>query len=385
MPAYMHMGHDTENLIDEQALAFQGIILSPVNREPEFLLKFMKKLRTKTTCEVILDPQLYFPRGKRGCVNKQPYFPSDFESVDVASPAWWGHIVGSLADYAIKLNIDLVAFPTIHPRIWDDGYFNTCVKSSNELNKILSKTSIKVFTTVLVNTSQLADEKFVLWTASLVTGQITSGFYLVLSGDVDPRRELNDSEEILGIMRLIRELRRTKLPVIVSHCASDMILFRAAGATACATGKFFNLRRFTKSRYNEPDGGGGQLPYWFEHSLLSFIRESDILRLKQGGFDNLVCNGPSDNIWGKAILDNFQKVSYKPWLGNGWRQYLAWFSKASEELDGNDASVIVHDWLKAAENNWIELEDAEILMEEPRNNGRWLRPWRQALAKFLKS
>jgi hypothetical protein len=164
-----------------------------------------------------------------------------------------------------------------------------------------------------------------------------------------------------------------------------MILFRAAGATACATGKFFNLRRFTKSRYNEPDGGGGQLPYWFEHSLLSFIRESDILRLKQGGFDNLVCNGPSDNIWGKAILDNFQKVSYKPWLGNGWRQYLAWFSKASEELDGNDASVIVHDWLKAAENNWIELEDAEILMEEPRNNGRWLRPWRQALAKFLKS
>ena len=35
MTAYLQMGHNTENLIGEEDLEeFEGIILSPVNREP---------------------------------------------------------------------------------------------------------------------------------------------------------------------------------------------------------------------------------------------------------------------------------------------------------------------------------------------------------------
>jgi hypothetical protein len=53
-----------------------------------------------------------------------------------------------------------------------------------------------------------------------------------------------------------------------------MILWKAAGATNCATGKFFNLRRFTISRFEEPDSsGGGQLGYWFEKALLGIPSE----------------------------------------------------------------------------------------------------------------
>ncbi len=36
MSAYLQMGHDTENLVGEADLEeFRGIILSPVNREPD--------------------------------------------------------------------------------------------------------------------------------------------------------------------------------------------------------------------------------------------------------------------------------------------------------------------------------------------------------------
>lgn len=34
MPAFMQMGHDTENLIGEDGLDFSGIVLSPLNRVP---------------------------------------------------------------------------------------------------------------------------------------------------------------------------------------------------------------------------------------------------------------------------------------------------------------------------------------------------------------
>lgn len=34
------------------------------------------------------------------------------------------------------------------------------------------------------------------------------------------------------------------------------------------------------------------------------------------------------------------------------------------------------------ENRWCQLEDAHVLMEQPRNDKAWLRPWRRALAEF---
>ena len=40
MPAFMQMGHDTENLVGEEGLEkFAGIVLSPVNRFPADLVK----------------------------------------------------------------------------------------------------------------------------------------------------------------------------------------------------------------------------------------------------------------------------------------------------------------------------------------------------------
>ena len=38
--------------------------------------------------------------------------------------------------------------------------------------------------------------------------------------------------------------------------------------------------------------------------------------------------------------------------------------------------------LRTAERTWETLEDRNILMEEQRNDGRWLRPWRIALAEY---
>jgi len=149
--------------------------------------------------------------------------------------------------------------------------------------------------------------------------------------------------------------------------SSDMVLYKAAGATDCATGKFFNLRRFTKSRYEEPQEGGGQLPYWFEHSLFAFLREADLLRLLNRGYSSLIGCGHSTNHWSKTIMSQFKNNPNKPWLAYSWRHYLSWFGKTESELDVDDSANIVKRWLKTADSNWADLEDDDLLFDERRN------------------
>jgi hypothetical protein len=164
-----------------------------------------------------------------------------------------------------------------------------------------------------------------------------------------------------------------------------MILYKAAGATDCATGKFFNLRRFTKSRYDEPKEGGGQLAYWFEHNLFTFLREADILRLINMGFPQLLRGHNSSNYWANKILTQLKKKPGKAWLGLSWRQYLSWFGKTESDLTSTKCKKMVKDWLKIADSNWADLENEDLLFDERRNDGSWIRPWRQALVRFSKS
>jgi hypothetical protein len=237
----------------------------------------------------------------------------------------------------------------------------------------------------MVNMAQLVDPDTVLRIASIITSKKTAGYYLVImnTDELTPRREYADPVKLFGVMNFINEISSTKMPILVSHCSSDMLLFKAAGATHCATGKFFNLRRFTKSRYEEPAQGGGQLPYWFEQSLMAFLREGDLLRLEAEGFSNLIGTESSGNYWSQTIMENLKSEKPKPWLSLGWRQYLGWFGKTENKLIEAPAAM-VNEWLRTAEKNWISLEDAPVLMDEARNNGTWLRPWRQALTKFAK-
>jgi len=382
MSTYLQMGHDTENLVGGKDLdEYKGIILSPINREPGSLVSDIERFRKKGEYDIVFDPQLYFPRSLRGHLYKHPYYPSDIDTADLSSDSWWDTIVSSLSKFSQELKVNAVASPVICPKVWSDDYFTRCVDTSRILAESLDGTGVRVLTTVMVHVSQLIDE-LVLRIASIISGVDTSGYYIVLVNDVEPRREFSDPDELFGIMSLIKELEGTGKPLLMSHCSSDMLLFKAAGASHCATGKFFNLRRFTKSRYDEPAAGGGQLPYWFEHSLIAFLREADVLRLQKEGYGKLLCTLESGNYWSEPILENFKASPPSSWLALGWRQYLSWFGKT--ELLLAQHPELTREWLRTAEQNWRDLEDNDILFDEARNDGKWIRPWRQSLSRFMK-
>jgi hypothetical protein len=349
MATYLQMGDNTENLVGEAGLdKFQGIILSPVNRKDFELKGDVVDYHVKDKYDVVLDPQLYFPRSARGHLSSQPYFDAGMDTADLSSEAWWSERVVALAKFAKDLGVDAVASPVVQPTTWQDDYFVKCAETSQKLSGELSNAGARVLTTVMVNFNQMAEGDAALKIASIISEAEPSGYYLVIVSEAEPRKEFSADAQLAGIMTLIGELEATKRPVVVSHCSSDMLLYKAAGASHCATGKFFNLRRYTRSRYDEPSKGGRQIPYWFEHHLLAFLRQEDVARLIRRGYNNLIGGLASTNFWSQSLLDKFNSPDTEKLVKYSWLQYLCWFGETEFAMSQGDARALASEWLRTA-------------------------------------
>ena len=379
MSAYHQMGHDSENLLWEPELGgFRGAILSPVNYEMQKISSQIVWAREQENFTSIFDPQLYVPNSERETLREWPYFPADVDTADRSSEAWWNTVLDSIVDVCAEIRPTAVCSPAVLPSTYPDEYFATLVTVGDQLASRLRGTSIRAIQTAVVALPEISAPGRAMTLASILSRSRTGVVYLVLVSQIEPRRELMEVEELKGAMRLISALRDAGIEVIVGFSSSDVILWKAAGASHCATGKFFNLRRFTRTRFDEPPGsGGGQLPYWFEESILSFLRQSDIARVLPLDLPRL---GTSTNPFENRILSQIAEDPSRAWLAIAWRQFMRWFSDVEERIGTNriDAAAL----LRNADNNWTVLDTADVFMEERKNKGDWIRPWRRALAEY---
>lgn len=384
MAAYLQMGHDSENLVGVSGLeGFAGLVLSPVNRSEAELSKHLSEFRKKGNFDAIFDPQLYCPQSERGQLPKHRYFPQDLDTADITSSKWWQNLIKKLVAEAQSLNVDAVCSPVVLPSKYSPEYYVSSGEAFSILAEELGDRSIRPVQTVCVSLKDLAEPNDALRIASIISSRKPPLCYIVVEADTPPRQEIELAPNLFSLMVLVSTLEKSGCQTLVSHCSSEMLLMKAAGASNCASGKFFNLRRFSRSRFDEQqDSGGGQLPYWFEQGLLGFLRVADIARLRRSGFGDFLGVGASGNAFANQILEQFANAPDKPWLALSWRQYLAWFELAEQQLSVAEAPIIVSGWLKEAEQRWEQLDAKDVLLEERRNDGRWIRPWRQALGDF---
>ncbi len=257
------------------------------------------------------------------------------------------------------------------------------VNVCNDLLARLESQNVDVFQTVLVNLSELSDADRPLQIASIVSRTNADEIYLIFVSSVIPRRELTVVDELAGAMRLVSSLDRSDLKVTVGFCSSDVLLWKTAGASSCASGKFFNLRRFTRQRFEEPTAeGGGQLPYWFEEGLLAFLREGDVLRVRK---QDLISDASKRNPFCLEILTLIDEArqthtDLEPWLRLSWRQFLFWFADVEARLNGD--MIAAGDLLTDADGNWKKLDKAKVFMEERDNDGTWIRDWMNVINEF---
>jgi hypothetical protein len=376
MSVYHQMGHQSDNLIScHDLFGYAGAILSPVNYDQSGISRVIDNCRNLDNFETIFDPQLYFPRTEREKLRNWSYFPSDVDTADFSSLNWWVRLTNAISDTIDQLHPDSVCSPVLVPRTFSNEYFDLCVQVSNDLLNRVSSMHVAVYQTVLVRISELADYHRVLSIASIITKTNTSQIYLIFQTDVAPRRELEDTQALMGAMLLIRTLEENGLHVLVGFCSSDIILWKEAGASNCASGKFFNLRRFTSSRWDEGDSGGGQLPYWFEESLLAFLRETDIARVARAALISETSRrNPYFNIIQGCLNDG------SSWLKYSWRQFLWWFHDIESRLRQDHENA--YNLLRLADNNWLTIESSRIFFDERQNNGSWIRQWLRAISEY---
>lgn len=367
------MGNDTANLIPALP-GFGGAIISPVNSSPADVRGHIDKWQ-HSTFSFVLDPQLYYPKSERGELRQWSYFPAELDTADLTSEDWWNAVGRRVLDVATDLGVTTVCSPAACANQYLNGYYKVMTGVANAM--VAENRGPAIWQTVLVRLSELTTKDRPREIASIVSSTKATGLYVVFLSDVPPRQEYTETEELKGAMLLIREIANAKLPVTVGFSGSEVILWRAAGAVNCATGKFFNLRRFTPGRFEDPTEGGKQVAYWFEESLLASLRESDLIRVQQR---NLLSPASLANPHAQAILERLATAPGTAWVGLGWRQYMHWFADILRRMseEGLDADALI----ASAETNWEALQDAKVFMEESRNDGRWLRPWRRALAEY---
>jgi hypothetical protein len=378
MPAFHQIGHDSENLLFEDGLGrFGGAILSPLNYGPADVAEQIRRLSLRNDFVTILDPHLYRPTSDRLCLPQWDYYPKDVDTADLNDQKWWASIIDKVAKTSIELRPTAVASPAIVPKTFPNEFYLQVVEHGNLLEAALRGCSVKPVQTVILNIADLASPARAMTIASIISRSRISDCLLVLVGSLEPRREIADPEELKGVMLLINTLESGGQNVTVGSCSSEMILWKAAGATNCATGKFFNLRRFTIARFDEPTGGGGQLSYWFEEALLAFLRQSDLLRVQAR---ELSSSASTDNAFSAQILKAIPQG--QPWVALGWRQFLFWFADAEFRL--RTGAVSAEDLVTIADTNWATIEKSKppLIMEERQNDGSWVRQWLRALVEF---
>jgi len=380
MSSYMQMGHDTENLVGAEDLNFAGIICSPINREPDKLEEKISEFREKGIFDILIDSQLYIPRTSRGKISEHSYFPDDYESADHSSENWWKNIADKLSNYVVSKDVNGVTSPIMVPKKYSSEYYSLTVKVGTHLFDNLSKTGVRAIQSCIINIDEIENTSDVMRIASIVSQTHCQEIYLIIQSNIEPRRELNTEISIKLAQQLISALEVAGKRTIIAFCSSDMLLYKAAGATSCATGKFFNLRRFTKNRFEEEESKGGQqIPYWFEEGLMAFLREADLLRLQSKGLSHIYMQGSSNNLWANEIISHLKIKPKTAWNSLGWKQYLAWFSKAEQRFGAFEKKDYIN-LLKTARNNWVELDDKNVFFDEPKNKGEWLGSWIQSVA-----
>ena len=357
-------------VVESELHRFVGAILSPVNYGPQETNEQCSRFREKiNNFDIIFDPQLYVPRTDRGQLQNWRHMPADLDSTDLSSLAWWNNVIDGIVSAVADFRPNAICSPAPFPRAFDDEYYDMLVSIGNNLAAKLNGT--RPLLTALVGLDDLGRNDRYLRVASILSKYSGDECYLVLCDNVPPRYERTDTGNLEGACRLMRLLVNAGKRLLVGCTSTEMILWKAAGVQNVASGKFFNLRRFTLGRWDDDASTGGRnISYWFEPTLLAFLREADVRRFMK---ELPICPSHRSNPYSQRILDKLKEAEYTPWLADSWRQFLYWFAQCEADL-GSDTRT-AQSLLERATATWHNITEQKLRFEEERNTGEWVRAW----------
>lgn len=360
MESYLQLGWASDNLLEESsALGFSGAIISPVDLEQSKVESRIKAC-SSLGLDFVLDPQLFIPADPVRSLSEWSFWPDVFKTQDSSDIKSWHQLADQVLECADSIGCNTIASPAILPKVFDDEYYSFFA-SVDKHARDSAPDGISVLQTVIVEADRLVDESNVYKIASLVSAHRADGYYLIFLDPQQPRPASSDVESLVNQAKLIRALRSTGARVVVGHTFVDAILFGAAGASACATGKYLNVRNFEIKRFKPPRSGGGQKTYWFEESVLNLVAVEDMTSLAADGLlsEHTLYNRYIDEVR-TCITQN------RPWLRLSWLQYLNWFSIRACSVTPNNG--LADDLLLSARKTFEKVRDERIDLHDTVND-----------------
>lgn len=373
MTAYLQLGHNSLNLLDEEDLKlYGGVVISPVNDDPTTIATRLAKIDDRDDLDIILDPQLYNPYSERGKLSSWGYFPSDFETALKDDKTWWFKRASAVLEAARELKLDAACSPAFLPKKFSDAYYSLIVSIADQMKAEGDSLGIDVLITVIVKMSDLSDPERAQQIASILTASDCDRVYLFFLEESPPKEPLRDSEALPTAVHLIR-LLSAGMRVQVAFCGHDAVMWKFAGAADVTSGKFLNLRRFTPGRWGDEESEGRQVSYWNEGSLLTLLRGDDVMRLHRAKW----YEGKSlaANPYAQQIMSILLSKSGQAWQKLSWCQYLRWLANIDAKLSSPKEAL---DYLKRCIGNWKDIEESRILLLDNWNDGLWVRVWANA-------
>lgn len=261
MKLCLQMGHGmatlANNLMEKWGEGL--VILSPRDQTVDALLASSKKIRSFGG-EVVVDPQFYMPRANHHRLKNHSYWPAAYATADVIGDDVKQMINGLLTDYNTPLGTSFFILPGCFAKKIDDQW---CAYHKSIIDYGHSKiTDKQIFATVALSYEVIQSEDEIHKLLECISTWNVDGFYIVPER---PRSDYltQDPVWLLNLMDLCSSLYHIKKRVIVGYSNHQMFPLVLAGVEGIASGNWMNVRNFSLTRFDNPDGSDMRNSVWY--------------------------------------------------------------------------------------------------------------------------
>ena len=394
------MGHHTRNLAVDPVISmmYAGAIMSPVNEKPEDVRALCAAFQA---LETVFDPQLYNPDSDRGQLREWNYFADAKElATDNFSLDRWIRAAKAITQECIPLGHNAICSPVAASDATDED-LGSAVLVGDALAEELRGSELQGLQTAFVRPSTLSGEGRPETVASILTNGRLERIYFVPQWTSNSE-QLADAREMSGFIKMLAYVS-VQRATLVGFCGPEMILWKSAGAESVATGKYVNQQRWSIERWGpKKSGGAGNTSYYFEESLLTWLRTEDIIELDRLNYRLGLDADPMLPVIrdyvealrkdprhtrpvlqdGKPVLDKSGKprketLGAAAWTKQGWLQWLWWFAYTERRL--TDGEITARALVQTAIVNWARLRQKGFRAVDDDNDGAWLPSWLDTL------
>ena len=245
MDLYIQMGHGMQKMCLDLLKEWKNgtVILSPVNISHKSAIAFSSRIH-KLGGNILLDPQLYYPRKLHKTLSQYDYWPK--QEITLLETGNFDGVISKLADLNGGIGSSMMILPSfIAGKIdnhWDNLQKQIIESAKNHASQFATLHTIAITSDVLVREEQV--EKII----SFVEQWDVNGLYLVCEHPLNEYL-VDNTLWMSNMLALVAGLKRQNKTVIVGYSNHQQLCLSAAKCDAIASGNFLNVRSFQPKRF----------------------------------------------------------------------------------------------------------------------------------------